>query len=211
MSHDSNAGFCTLWPTLFLHRNIAGSSDANRHIKKLVLEREKANARLTSDYASYNLFEIDHPVVAWLKQCVNKTVADYLNRQGLGYPVHWNLQGWANVNRNGDYHNVHNHPHSYLSGTYYVVVPSGWPPRAGRDDVNPGAISFFDPRPQANMNAIAGDGQVEAEHRIDPAAGDILLWPAFLHHFVHPNLSDELRISISFNIMLKPSPEQLPT
>jgi hypothetical protein len=36
------------------------------------------------------------------------------------------------------------------------------------------------------------------------------LWPAFLLHFVHPNLSDEKRVSISFNATLKWSEEYLP-
>ena len=34
-------------------------------------------------------------------------------------------------------------------------------------------------------------------------SGDIFLWPAFLHHLVHPNMSDKPRISISFNVILK--------
>ncbi len=38
----------------------------------------------------------------------------------------------------------------------------------------------------------------------------ILLWPAFLNHFVHPNLSKQLRISVSYNVMLKWSEEYLP-
>ena len=43
-----------------------------------------------------------------------------------------------------------------------------------------------------------------------PSPGDILLWPAFLMHFVHPNLSETPRISISFNAMLKWSEEYVP-
>ena len=43
-----------------------------------------------------------------------------------------------------------------------------------------------------------------------PQAGEILLWPAFLLHFVHPNLSETPRISISFNVMLKWKDDYLP-
>jgi ectoine hydroxylase-related dioxygenase (phytanoyl-CoA dioxygenase family) len=60
------------------------------------------------------------------------------------------------------------------------------------------------------MTAIRGDRQIEAEFIHRPEAGDILLWPAFLLHFVHPNLSDERRISISFNATLKWSDDYLP-
>ena len=41
-------------------------------------------------------------------------------------------------------------------------------------------------------------------------AGEILLWPAFLTHFVRPNLSETPRISISFNVVLKWKDDYLP-
>ena len=58
--------------------------------------------------------------------------------------------------------------------------------------------------------AIRDDPQIEAEFTHRPQPGDILLWPAFLMHFVHPNLSDEKRISLSFNASLKWSDDYLP-
>jgi uncharacterized protein (TIGR02466 family) len=114
------------------------------------------------------------------------------------------------VNQFGDYHDLHNHPHSYLSGTYYVSVPQAQEVLPGRDDRRPGAISFYDPRPQANMNAVRDDPQIEAEYTVHPDNGMLLLWPSFLHHFVHPNLSREPRISISFNAVLNWSDALLP-
>ena len=79
----------------------------------------------------------------------------------------------------GDYHNLHNHPHSWLSGTYYVSVPNQEEADVFRSDLNPCAISFFDPRPQANMNSIRNDGQVDPEFRILPNNGDIFCGQRF--------------------------------
>jgi hypothetical protein len=53
------------------------------------------------------------------------------------------------------------------------------------------------------MNAIRGDGQVDPEYRVVPEAGELMLWPAFLHHLVHPNLGKDDRVSISFNVVLR--------
>jgi hypothetical protein len=78
--------------------------------------------------------------------------------QQIDYKVDWHLQGWANINRLGDYHNLHNHPHCWLSGTYYVSVSESPVDLPGRADRTPGAISFFDPRGQANMTAIKAGG-----------------------------------------------------
>lgn len=209
-------GFADLWPTTILRRCLPGHDVANTELQRLILamEAEKAEAgRLdfTTDYRSDNLLAADNPAVGWLRDCINKTAIDYLKHTGLDYPVNWSLQGWANVNRRGDYHDPHNHPHAYLSGTYYVTVPETEQTLPeNRPDVRPGAISFYDPRASANMTAIRGDRQIEAEFTHRPEAGDILLWPAFLMHFVHPNFSDEKRVSISFNATLKWSDDYLP-
>ena len=85
------------------------------------------------------------------------------------------------------------------------------PADAGRrNDLDPGAISLYDPRPQANMNAVLGDGQVQPEHRVVPEPGLMLLWPSFLHHAVHPNFADAPRLSISFNVLLARRRDHVP-
>ena len=53
------------------------------------------------------------------------------------------------------------------------------------------------------MGAISGDGQFDPEFRRLPNEGELFLWPAFLHHLVHPNLVDVPRLSISFNVVLR--------
>ena len=60
------------------------------------------------------------------------------------------------------------------------------------------------------MTAIRGDGQIDPELRIQPEPGLMLLWPSFLHHLVHPNLSDDIRISVSFNVLLSNKQQYLP-
>ncbi len=203
-------GFLALWPTLFLKRRLPGHETANEEFLRLVEGLEEDNRDLTTDYRDQNIFILDHPAATWLKDCINITVIDYLRRVGMNYPINWSLQGWANVNRFGDYHDPHNHPHAYLSGTYYVRVPEAQEALRTRKDARPGAISFYDPRGAVNMTAIRDDPQIEAEHTIRPEAGEILLWPAFVQHFVHPNLAKEPRVSVSFNVVLKWSDAYLP-
>ena len=215
--------FVQLWPTTLLSRELPGAAPANEALKELLLQLEAGHnssdikkdngkdADLTTDYLQQDLLAVEHPAIQWLSACINKTVSDYLRNTGITVDLSWQLQVWANINRLGDYHNLHNHPHSYLSGTYYVSVPSTENLQAGnRADIDPGAISFYDPRGQANMTAIKGDGQIDPEHRVQPKAGQILMWPSFLHHFVHPNLTTDLRVSISFNVILKMTGELLP-
>lgn len=206
----NSAGMLKLWPTHLMQRQLPGYEKPNELLQLLILRMDTEEENLTTNYLSSGFLQQKNPATQWLLQCVNKTVVDYLHETGQRYKAEWQVQSWPNINRFGDYHDLHNHPHSYLSGTYYVQVPQTNRDLAGRADRRPGAISFYDPRPQANMTAVKNDPQIEAEHTVMPQAGNILLWPSFLHHFVHPNLSDEPRISISFNIVLNWSDELLP-
>ncbi|MET4805531.1 2OG-Fe(II) oxygenase family protein [Limibacillus sp. MBR-115] len=203
-------GFYQLWPTLLLRREIPQAEMANKVLAAEIQSLESARKDLTTDYLAENFLDRDHPAIGWLRECINKSAIDYLRQAGIDYRVDWAMQGWANVNRFGDYHDLHNHPHAWLSGTYYVAIPEKYEDLPGRKDRRPGAISFYDPRPQANMTAIRNDPQIEAEFTVQPKAGTIMIWPAFLHHFVHPNLSREQRISVSFNLVLKWSDSYLP-
>lgn len=205
-----SSGLISLWPTNLMQRRLPGYEKPNELLRMMILKLDEKAENLTTDYLSVEFLHSEHPATSWLLQCVNKTVIDYLHGMGQQYKSRWRVQSWPNVNQFGDYHDLHNHPHSYLSGTYYVHVPQARQDLPGRADRRPGAISFYDPRPQANMTAIKGDPQIEAEYTLMPEPGTILLWPSFLHHFVHPNLSDEARISVSFNIVLNWSDELLP-
>jgi uncharacterized protein (TIGR02466 family) len=202
--------FTDLWPTRLMRHALPGAAAANPLLLELIREQDAARADMTADYLAGDFLRTDHPVVGWLRSCFERAVVDYARSLGIGYDLDYSLQAWANLNRFGDYHNLHNHPHAWLSGTYYVQVPEARDDLPGRSDRDPGAISFFDPRPQANMNAIRGDGQVDPEHRILPAGGDLLLWPAFLHHLVHPNLGGDDRVSVSFNVVLRWKADYLP-
>lgn len=202
--------FQNLWPTQLMEIALPGADQANPLLAQFLQELDQNAEQMTTDYLSNNLFDQGHPALMWLHQSCQRAVVDYASHLGIDYSIDFLIQGWANINRLGDYHNLHNHPHSWLSGTYYVSVPEHDSLPPGRDDRTPNCISFYDPRPQANMNAIRGDGQVDPEHRVRPEPGMLLLWPAFLHHLVHPNLSHEPRISVSFNVVLRWKEDYLP-
>lgn len=199
---DGGAQFQRLWPTLFMSIRLPGYEAANPILSQLVHQANAQQEQLTTNYLNQNLFELNHPAMGWLQQCVMRAIADYVKEAGMAGMPEVSVQAWANVNSKGDYHNLHNHPHSWLSGTYYLSVPPQKTESDSRDDLNPGCISFFDPRGAANMTALRDDGQFDPEYRRLPEAGELFLWPAFLHHFVHPNMADEPRLSISFNVVV---------
>jgi uncharacterized protein (TIGR02466 family) len=105
---------------------------------------------------------------------------------------------WANVNSRHAYNRHHTHPHALWSGVYYVQAP---------DDC--GLLYFTDPRPQTQILTPYYDPRRRHpgtwnEVFYQPQEGRLILFPAWLVHAVHPNLSSEEgeageRISVSFN------------
>ena len=103
---------------------------------------------------------------------------------------------WINVMEEGSVHAAHIHPHSVISGTYYVRVPKA-----------AAAIRFEDPRLAMMMAAPVRRANAKRENlsfvSVRPKPGTLLLWESFLRHDVPPNAARGKRISISFNYALR--------
>jgi uncharacterized protein (TIGR02466 family) len=99
---------------------------------------------------------------------------------------------WINILPEGGIHTSHIHPHSVISGTAYVAMPNG-----------ASAIKFEDPRLAMMMAAPTRAKDARDELRTffyaKPEVGDVLLWESWLRHEVPMNMSEEERISVSFN------------
>lgn len=99
---------------------------------------------------------------------------------------------WINILPEGGIHTAHIHPHSVISGTTYVAMPTGT-----------SAIKFEDPRLAMMMAAPprrsdAPEG-LQPFVYVTPSVGDVLLWESWLRHEVPMNMAEEDRISVSFN------------
>jgi uncharacterized protein (TIGR02466 family) len=99
---------------------------------------------------------------------------------------------WINILPPGGVHTSHIHPHSVISGTYYVTIPEG-----------ASALKFEDPRLGFMMAAPPRKKKASPENRqfayMAPTPGTVLLWESWLRHEVPVNEADSERISISFN------------
>eukprot|EP01036_Dinobryon_divergens_P026653 gene26654-35328_t len=87
---------------------------------------------------------------------------------------------WTSVHFNGSYHSSHHHVKSGISGVFFVSVPPG-----------SGDLEFFDPR-----GSLPPFGK---SLRLTPRPGDLILFPGYLSHAVHPTFTRSERVSVSFN------------
>lgn len=147
-----------------------------------------------TSYASLNDLPQRDPTFAALKKALDKHAAAFAKA------LHFDLGGaklklnslWINVLEPGGAHSGHIHPHSVLSGTYYVDVPKG-----------ASALKLEDPRLAMMMAAPVRleDAPRAAQSfvYVTPAAGDVLMWESFVRHEVPANGAKKPRVSISFN------------
>jgi len=146
-----------------------------------------------TSYASLPDLPMRASVFADLKAMIDPHVADFADRIDL------DLGGrrprldsmWINILEPMGHHSGHIHPHSILSGTFYVHVPEG-----------ASALRLEDPRLPLMMNAPLrkpGAAMRQSFVSVEPQAGTLLLWESWLRHEVPINMSDDVRISVSFN------------
>lgn len=191
-----------LWATHIFERKLIESEAQNTALAKLVLELDSAKDDMTVDYKGVDFLSRPEPAIVWLREAISESLRHYLQACNITYPIRCDIQAWPNVNRLGDYHGPHNHGWSYLSGTYYVQLPAeDTIPEAGGK--RPAAITFSDPRYGAYRHSLAPDASAQARETFYPQPGTLLMWPSPLIHYVQPNQSEEIRISISFNIILE--------
>lgn len=99
---------------------------------------------------------------------------------------------WANLMPRGTSHGMHLHPHSAISGTYYVAAPRGSP-----------GLKLEDPRLDRMMAAPPRRADAPSSRCswiVVPArVGTLVLFESWLRHAVPASRARGDRISISFN------------
>jgi len=159
-------------------RTLANDDEAGRRWSK-----EHAYAGYTS-YASLNDLPKRDPAFADLAKLLTRRAATFARE--LGWERKPKLDSlWVNLLKSGGRHSGHIHPHSILSGTFYVEAPAG-----------SGAIRFEDPRLPLMMAAPQRPGSFVT---VAPRPGLLLLWESWLRHEVLAGTGKGERLSISFN------------
>jgi uncharacterized protein (TIGR02466 family) len=200
------AAFDALFITPLLRSNLGTRLNPELEAASLLIAAEdRAGQRWAKDhgykgytsYASLDDLPLRSPAFADLVKCIDKDVKLFARKaqfeRGRRKLVLDSL--WVNVMEKDAIHAAHIHPHSAISGTYYVTVPPG-----------SGMIRFEDPRLPLMMAAPPRKSAARLENRsfvdIAPRPGLLLLWESWLRHGVQPNKARGRRISVSFNYRL---------
>ena len=161
-------------------RSLAADDEAGRR-----WSREHRYRGYTS-YASLNDLPRRDPAFAGLAKVLTRHALDFARDCAFDLAKKPRLDSlWVNLLKSGGHHGGHIHPHSIISGTLYVEVPTG-----------SGSIRFEDPRLPLMMAAPPRPDTFVA---VEPRPGLLLMWESWLRHEVLPGTSRGERLSISFN------------
>ncbi|MBA3511026.1 TIGR02466 family protein [Sphingomonas sp.] len=146
-----------------------------------------------TSYASLDDLATRDPAFADLQKLLSRHAAAFASELAFDLPRKPRLDSlWVNLLKAGGRHGGHLHPHSILSGTFYVEAPPG-----------SGAIGFEDPRLPMMMAAPTRSKDAPQDLQtfveIEPRPGLLLLWESWLRHEVRPGRARGERLSISFN------------
>ena len=147
-----------------------------------------------TSYASLDDLPWRAPIFADLEKALDKHVAAFCEALGFdlgGKKLKCN-SFWINILPEGGMHSSHIHPHSVISGTTYEVMPEGT-----------SALKLEDPRlPMMMLSPLRrkdAPQELQPFVYVRPEVGELLLWESWLRHEVPMNMSEEERISVSFN------------
>ena len=151
---------------------------------------KKHGYRGYTSYASLNDLPVRAPEFDDLKSAIDGHVRSFCRALQFAGPKLELNSLWINILEPGGIHTAHIHPHSAISGTYYVSIPKG-----------ASAIKFEDPRLPLMMAAPAKKETARDKPfvTIAPKPGTLLLWESWLRHEVQQNQARGERVSVSFN------------
>ncbi|MCU0548303.1 MAG: TIGR02466 family protein [Leptolyngbya sp. Prado105] len=191
--------------------------DAIEHRSQLIdavlkLEQSGGDARnypemaWTGDLHGVEQIHLD-PNFHWIVEQVETHVATYLQELGVDLSqVELYIQrAWPIVSRSAQEVGAHCHNTAHVSAVYYIGVPD----EAAGD---PGSLVFFN---DARVNEVSpGLGSentniMDAENDLNPlyaayvpVEGRLVIFPAKQRHAVTMNETEEVRVSVSFDIVL---------
>jgi uncharacterized protein (TIGR02466 family) len=172
-------------------------NDLKENINSLILKKLEEEKKLNYKNKKSNVggFQTNLlPMVNELKLFIGEHVKIYLKnfklRKKCKYLDVDITSFWINENNNLNYNILHTHIGGGvdLSGVYYVKCPS-----------NSGNICFYNSNHEGTSLVSIFEGFNEY-NSVNVNEGDLILFPSSFKHMVEPNLSNESRISISFNL-----------
>ena len=203
--------FQTLFPLVVAVSKLEGSHRYKQSFVARILELRKTSNHYVDSESSWtgDVHGIDtlhnDPVFTWLSEQVVINAVRYLDK--LGYDLDkydlYLQRSWPVIAGKEQSITPHTHPTAHLSAVYYISIPP---------EGNGGDLIFVN---QASPNELfegVGSNMTNGYRKINafntptahfsPTEGHLIIFPSNVSHSVEANISDAMRISISYDLVL---------
>ncbi len=207
----------TWFPLAIYYADLEDAATHQQDLVEAVLQLERAGAERrnypemawTGDLHGVAQIHTDRRF-QWIVEQVERHSALYLQELGVDLSkVELYIQrAWPIVSRTEQEVGSHCHNTAHVSAVYYIKVPTS-------DTYDPGRLVFFDDARvnevcpglgSENTDIVAEDNYFnQLQIAYEPVEGRLMLFPAKQRHAVTMNETDELRVSLSFDIVLTAS------
>jgi uncharacterized protein (TIGR02466 family) len=204
----------TWFPLAIYYDDLPDAPNHQQHLLDTVLQLEQTGAE-RRNYPEMawtgDLHGVERihtmPDFSWIVEQVEQHTSIYLQELGVDLSkVDLYIQrAWPIVSRNEQEVGSHCHNTAHISAVYYIKVPPA-------DDCDPGRLVFFDDARvnevspglgSENTDIVAEDNYFnQLQTAYEPVEGRLLIFPAKQRHAVTMNETEELRVSLSFDIIL---------
>ena len=164
--------------------------EQNETMSKYIYETEDKNKKLGQSVHTLHQLKTFRPLTLKVLEA-SKIYFDNMNYIYDDFVI---TGMWSNILRKGEYFKPHTHSNNILSGVFYT-----------KSDMA-AAIQFTDPRPQVGVFYPDVKEWTKSNSSLwyfPSTQNRMILFPSWLQHHVPVNESNNDRISIAFNVMLK--------
>ena len=173
----------------------------NEELKKYAMKlRDEGTGVIKSNFLGWqsDTLSVPNEQITMLVDSIVQRVSELKSRLGFKDDVKIYLNNlWININQKSSFNRPHVHPGATLSGTYYVDC-----------NINSGNLVFKHPS-MGHQYSLKDESIIDftefnaATWTVLPEIGKLIIFPSWLEHYVEPNVSDQERISIAFNIEIE--------
>lgn len=183
-----------LFPMVVHQDNIGREFDPEE--MQFIIDCGNNKKRNVGNSRSQNSYVLEHPSMNNIKNYVLQNIEYYAkNLKRISDDVEFYItQSWINYTEKDEYHHMHKHHNSLLSGVLYIDVVEGIDTITFLDERSKG-ILFFDVDEYNTHNSETW--------WIPIKSGDIVIFPSSLFHQVEMTNGKKTRISLSFNTFVK--------
>ena len=189
-----------IFPTLILEDNpnldVKAMNDYAYELrKKGKVHKDKYASNIGGEHSSY--VNLEEPVLQPLIKCITKMSYIYSKKLAIKEDFALAISNmWFIINNYKDHNTQHTHPGSYLSGAFYSKAGENCGDLVFKNS-NPRIESYWWPDYFKHTTNF-----YSPVRNVKPQTNRIIMFPAWLEHYVRPNETKEDRIVWSFNLEL---------